>query len=78
MLTVTGGNFGPPSQIVWNGAGLQTTFINSETLQTTITQQMFVSLGGAAGNTVQISVMSAPASGCTSGASSATLLLVIN
>jgi IPT/TIG domain-containing protein len=80
VLTVNGRNFAPQSQIMWNGAAVPTTFIDSDTLQTTITQQTFASLGGAGGTGVQISVLSpgSAVSGCSNAESSTTLILVIN
>lgn len=81
LLTVDGSGFTPQSQIMWNGNALQTTFMDSHHLQTTITQQTFGSFGGSAGSNVQISVRS-PASfddfGCPIGGSSAVLVLVVN
>ena len=81
LLTVNGSGFAPQSQIMWNGSALPTTFMDSRHLQTTITQQTFDSLGGSAGNSVQISVRSqgsVAVSGCPNGGNSATLDLVIN
>ena len=79
LLTVNGSNFVPQSQIMWNGAALPTTFVDSRALETTITAQTLASLGGAAGTTVQISVMtSGSAAGCSPTGSSASLVLVIN
>lgn len=81
LLTVNGSNFVPQSQILWNGSAIPTTFVDSQHLQTTITQQTFDQFGGLPGSSVLISVNS-PVSpgvvGCTSGGSSATLVLVIN
>ena len=81
LLTVNGASFAVNSRIMWNGNALPTTFIDSDHLQTPITQQTFVSFGGSIGRTVQISI-SSPASvavaGCPNGGSSATLALVIN
>ena len=81
LLTAYGIGFTPQSQIMWNGNALQTTFIDSHHVQTTVTQQTFDSFGGSVGNNVQISVRS-PASfddlGCSIGGNSATLVLVIN
>lgn len=81
LLTVNGASFAANSQIMWNGNALPTTFIDSDHLQTPITQQTFGSFGGSTGSTVQISV-SSPASvavmGCPNGGNSATLALVIN
>ena len=81
LLIVNGSAFVPQSQIIWNGSALPTTFTDSRHLQTTITQQTFDSLGGSAGNSVQISVRSQASvavSGCPNGGNSATLDLVIN
>jgi hypothetical protein len=81
LLMVNGGGFAPPSQILWNGSALQTTFVDSHHLQTTITRHTFESFGGSAGSDVQISVRSqgsAPVLGCPNGGNSATLMLVIN
>jgi len=81
LLTVEGSGFTPQSQIMWNGSSLQTKFIDSRHLQTTITQQTFDSFGGSAGSSVQISVRSqasAGALGCPIGGNSASLTLVIN
>lgn len=81
LLMVDGSGFTSQSQIMWNGNALQTTFMDSRHLQTTVTQQTFDSLGGSLGDNVQISVRS-PASfdelGCPIGGNSATLVLVIN
>lgn len=81
LLTVNGSNFVPQSQILWNGSAIPTTFVDSQHLQTTITQQTLDQFGGLPGSSVLISVNS-PVSpgvvGCTSGGSSATLVLVIN
>jgi hypothetical protein len=66
---------------MWNGSSLQTKFINSRQLQTTITQQTFDSFGGAVGSSVQISVRaqgSVGDLGCPIGGNSASLTLVIN
>jgi hypothetical protein len=81
VLTADGSGFTPQSQIMWNGNALQTTFVDSHHLQTTVTQQIFDSFGGSVGNNVQISVRSeAPFDdlGCPIGGNSATLILVIN
>ena len=81
LLEVIGSGFVPQSQIMWNGNALPTTIMDSHQLQTTITQQTFVSFGGSEGSSVQVSVRS-PGSGsavrCPDGGDSATLLLVIN
>ena len=81
VLGVDGSGFTSQSQIMWNGSSLETTFIDSRHLQTTITQQTFESFGGSAGSRVQISVRSQGSlavSGCPNGGNSATLDLVIN
>ena len=81
LLTVDGSGFTPQSQIIWNGNALQTTFMDSHHLQTTVTQQTFDSFGGSVGNNVQISVRSQASFddlGCPIGGNSATLVLVIN
>jgi hypothetical protein len=81
LMTVNGSSFAVNSQIMWNGNALPTTFIDSDHLQTPITQQTFNSFGGSTGSTVQTSV-SSPASvavvGCPNGGNSATLALLIN
>src|SRR5580765_551918 len=81
LLTVGGKGFTPQSQIMWKGNALQTTFIDSHYLQTTVTQQTFDSFGGSVGNNVQISVGSQASFddlGCPIGGNSATLILVIH
>ena len=81
LLTVSGSDFAPQSQIMWNGSALQTTFMDSSHLQSTITHQTFESFGGAVGGTVQISVRShgsAGVLGCPNGGNSAALELVID
>ena len=80
-LIVSGSDFVPQSQIMWNGNALQTTFHDSRHLQTTITKQTFDTFGGSAGSTVQISVRSQEpivVVGCPIGLSSGTLFLFIN
>jgi hypothetical protein len=80
-LDVDGSDFVPQSEIMWNGNPLQTRFMDSRHLQATITRQTFASLGGSAGSSVQISVMSQEPTvvlGCPAGLSSATLILLIN
>lgn len=72
-LIVKGSGFTPRSLIMWNGSTLDTTFVDSHHLQTTITQETFDSFGG--GTSVQISVGS---QGCTIGANSATRDLAIS
>jgi hypothetical protein len=83
LLTVSGSNFAPQSQIMWNGTALPTTFVSSRRVQTAITPLMLASVGGAAaGTSVEISVMSpgamAAVAGCPNGGSSSTLVLIIN
>jgi hypothetical protein len=39
LLTVNGSGFVPQSQIMWNGSALQTAFMDSNHLQTTITHE---------------------------------------
>jgi hypothetical protein len=81
LLTAEGSGFTPQSQIMWNGNALQTTFMDSHHVQTTVTQQTFDSFGGSVGNNVQISVRSQALFddlGCPIGGNSATLVLVIN
>jgi hypothetical protein len=79
-LIVRGSGFVPQSQILWNGNALLTTFIDSQNLQATITQQTFTQFGGAFGSNVLISVNSpviATVVGCPIAGSSATIVLVI-
>jgi len=81
LLTVDGKGFAPQSQITWNGSALQTTFMDSHHLRTTVTQQTLDSFGGSGGNNVQISVTSQASFdnfGCPIGGNSAILILVIN
>jgi hypothetical protein len=81
LLTVDGSGFTPQSHIAWNGNALQTRFMGSHRLQTTVTQQTFDSFGGSVGNNVQISVRSQASFddlGCPIGGNSATLVLVID
>jgi len=81
VLIVNGSGFVPHSQIVWNGSALQTTFMDSDHLRATITQQTFDSFGGSVGSGVKIAVRSqgsVPVLGCPNGGNSATLVLVIN
>ena len=58
VLTVTGTDFVSESQILWNGNALETTFVDSQHLTTTITQQTLESFGGSPGNSVAISIRS--------------------
>lgn len=81
VLTVKGSGFVQQSQILWNGNALPTTFMDSQDLQTTITQQTLIRFGGAPGSNVLISVSSPVATtvvGCPIAGSSATLILIIN
>jgi len=81
LLTVDGSGFTSQSQIMWNGNSLQTTFLDSHRLETTITQQTFDSFGGSAGSSVQISVRSQGSVtdlGCPIGGNSAALALDLN
>jgi hypothetical protein len=81
LLTVSGSGFVPQSQILWNGSVLPTTFVDSQHLQATITQQTFTQFGGAFGSNVLISVNSpatATVVGCPIAGSSGTLVLLIN
>jgi len=77
LLIVNGRDFIPQSQILWDRNRLQTTYIDSEHLQATITQQTFESFGGYAGNNFLISVESRTSFECSDEVSS-TLVLVIN
>lgn len=81
LLTVTGNGFVPASQIFWNGNALSTTFIDSQHLQTTVTQLTFTQFGGTFGSNVLISVNSPVTStvvGCPIAGSSTTLVLIVN
>jgi hypothetical protein len=81
LLTVRGSGFVPQSQILWNGSAPPTTFVDSQHLQVTITQQTFTQFGATVGSHVLISVNSpvtATVVGCPIAGSSATLILVIN
>jgi hypothetical protein len=81
LLTADGSGFTPQSEIMWNGNALQTAFIDSHHLQTTITRQTFDSFGGSVESSVQISVRSQASfdnTGCPIGGNSATLVLIIN
>lgn len=81
LLTVSGSNFVPQSQVLWNGTALATTFVDAHHLQVTVTQTTFESFGVSAGSNVLISATS-PAStqvaGCPNGGASVALVLVIN
>lgn len=76
-LVVTGDNFIPESQIMWNGHPLATTFMDSQHLQASITLQTFQQFGGSQGDNVRIAVNS-PAARCPVSGSSGALVLVIN
>jgi hypothetical protein len=79
LLIAIGNGFTAQSQIMWNGHPLQTTFVDSEHLQTTITRETFDAFGSV-GSSVQISVRSQVSfddMGCRIGGDSATLILVI-
>ena len=86
LLVVIGNNFVPQSEIFWNGNALRTVFVDSQDLQTTISQQTFEQFGGSPGNSVLISVSSvvnstavtSPFVGCPVSGSSAALSLIIN
>lgn len=81
LLIVNGTGFIPRSEILWNGSPLQTTFMNSTQLQTTITQQTFESFGGTSGGSVRISVMSPASSSlvqCANSGVSGFVFLEIN
>jgi hypothetical protein len=73
-LTVEGNGFTHQSQIIWNGSTLDTTFLDSHHLQTTITHDTIDNFGG--GSSAKISVRSQ--AGCPIGGDSATLDLAIN
>ena len=79
LLTVSGSNFISQSQILWNGNALPTTFIDSQHLRVSITQQTFAQFGGAFGNNVLISVNTPATSlGCPISGSSSTLILTVH
>src|SRR5262245_19744430 len=81
LLVVKGSGFVPQSQILWNGNALATTFIDSQHLQATITQQTLVQFGGALGSNVLISVstpMTGAVLGCPIPGASSTLVLAID
>ncbi len=80
LLIVNGSGFVPQSRIMWNGSALQTTFIDSDQLQTAITEQILNSFGDSARSTMQISVRSL-GSGADLGCpvvNSGTLVLIVN
>lgn len=81
LLIVSGNDFEPQSQILWNGNALPTTFNDSQHLQATITQQTFTQFGGAIGNNVLISVntpVTTTVLGCPIPASSTMFVLIID
>lgn len=81
LLIVSGNDFEPQSQILWNGNALPTAFIDSQHLQATITQQTFTLFGGAIGNNVLISVntpVTTTVLGCPIQGSSTTFVLIID
>ncbi len=71
-LTVAGDGFTPQSQIMWNGSSLETTFVDSQHLQTTITRETVDSFGG--GSRVRISV--SQGSGCPINGNAALALVI--
>ncbi len=73
-LTVVGNGFTPQSLIMWNGSTLETTFLDSHHLQTTITRETLESFGS--GSSVRISV--SQGLGCPINGNSAALDLVID
>jgi hypothetical protein len=80
LLVVSGSDFVSQSQIMWNGSPLQTTFLNSNQLQTAISPQTVQAFSGSGGSAIQVSVRtlgSAAVLGCPNGGNSATLFLVI-
>jgi hypothetical protein len=82
-LIVEGNGFVDQSEILWNGNPLQTTFLDPDHLQATITHQTFESYGGLAGGSALISVMSpgtgsTSVEGCQDGGSSGWLALFIS
>ena len=77
LLTVNGSDFIPQSEILWNGNRLETKYVDSGHLQTTITQRTFESFGGSAGTNVLVSVGSRTSFECPDVESS-TLVLVID
>ena len=77
LLTVNGSDFIPQSEILWNGNRLETKYVDSGHLQSTVTRQTFESFGGSAGSNVLISVGSRTSFEC-SDVESSTLVLVID
>ena len=81
VLIVIGNGFVPQSQILLNGSTMPTRFVDSQHLQTTITQQTFEQFSVASGSSVLISVNSpvtATVVGCPVPGSSSTLVLAID
>ena len=81
LLIVIGTSFVSQSQILWNGNALPTVFVDSQHLQSTVTQQTFEQFGGSPGRSVLISVnsvMTSPVVGCPIGGSSGTVALIVN
>ena len=80
VLTVNGSDFIAQSQVLWNGNALTTSFVSSRELQAIVTQQTFVTFGGADGSSVEISVISPRSSsvvGCSTGWTSGILVVFI-
>jgi hypothetical protein len=80
VLIVIGNGFVPQSQILLNGSTMPTRFVDSQHLQTTITQQTFEQFSVASGSSVLISVnspMTTTVVGCPVPGSSSTLVLAI-
>ena len=81
VLIVIGNGFVPQSQILLNGSTMPTRFVDSQHLQTTITQQTFEQFSVASGSSVLISVnspMTTTVVGCPVPGSSSTLVLAID
>lgn len=81
VLIVIGNGFVPQSQILWNGNTMPTRFVDSQHLQTTITQQTFTQFSVASGSSVLISVNSPVTTtvvGCPIPGASSTLVLAID
>ena len=81
VLIVIGNGFVPQSQILLNGSTMPTRFVDSQHLQTTITQQTFTQFSVASGSSVLISVnspMTTTVVGCPVPGASSTLVLAID
>lgn len=81
VLIVIGNGFVPQSQILLNGSTMPTRFVDSQHLQTTITQQTFEQFSVASGSSVLISVNSPVTTtvvGCPVPGASSTLVLAID